>query len=211
MDIIDNFLDQDEFDELQTLIMSGDNFPWFFSSTIDYVDEEDKFQFTHMFYIEHRPVSQFCGNLHPILKKLRPKAIIRIKANLLTRTSENIQNAFHIDIEPVYASLPEGLSKEGKEEFMAVVSAAKKEGKGAFKFNDKEYPLLSRLDPPSTAPYTTSIFYMNTNNGYTEFEDGTKVESIANRIVSFPFNMEHTGTSCTDEQTRIVINFNYVK
>ena len=31
----------------------------------------------------------------------------------------------------------------------------------------------------------TSIFYLNTNNGYTEFEDGTKVESVANRIVSF--------------------------
>ena len=58
---------------------------------------------------------------------------------------------------------------------------------------------------------TTSIFYVNTNNGYTKFEDGTKVESVANRMVIFPSNMKHIGTSCTDEKTRVVINFNYFK
>ena len=50
---------------------------------------------------------------------------------------------------------------------------------------------------------------MNTNNGYTKFEDGSIVESVANRIVTFPANMKHLGTSCTDEKTRVVINFNY--
>ena len=59
--------------------------------------------------------------------------------------------------------------------------------------------------------WTTSIFYVNTNNGHTEFEDGTKVESVANRLVTFPSNLKHRGTSCTDEKTRIVINFNYFK
>ena len=57
--------------------------------------------------------------------------------------------------------------------------------------------------------WTTSIFYVNTNDGYTKFEDGTKVESVANRMLSFPANMKHCGTSCTDERRRIVINFNY--
>ena len=59
--------------------------------------------------------------------------------------------------------------------------------------------------------WTTSIFYINTNNGYTKFEDGTKVESVANRMVTFPANMKHCGTSCTDKRTRVVINFNYYK
>ena len=57
--------------------------------------------------------------------------------------------------------------------------------------------------------WTTSIFYINTNNGYTKFEDGTIVESVANRMLSFPANMKHCGTSCTNERRRIVINFNY--
>ena len=57
--------------------------------------------------------------------------------------------------------------------------------------------------------WTTSIFYVNTNDGYTEFEDGTKVESVANRMITFPADTKHTGTTCTDQQTRVVINFNY--
>jgi len=57
--------------------------------------------------------------------------------------------------------------------------------------------------------WTTSIFYINTNNGYTKFEDGTKVESVANRMLTFPTNMKHSGTACTDQKYRIIINFNY--
>ena len=58
--------------------------------------------------------------------------------------------------------------------------------------------------------YTTAIFYLNTNNGYTLFEDGTKVESVANRFVTFPNGLRHTGTSTTNASFRMVINFNYV-
>ena len=56
---------------------------------------------------------------------------------------------------------------------------------------------------------TTAIYYVNSNNGYTEFEDGTKVESVANRLVTFPSSVKHSGTTCTNSPTRIVINFNY--
>ena len=66
-------------------------------------------------------------------------------------------------------------------------------------------------DPNLATLMTTSIFYINTNNGYTEFEEGTKVESVANRLVTFPANTRHRGVSQTDEQTKIVINFNYLK
>ena len=58
--------------------------------------------------------------------------------------------------------------------------------------------------------WTTSILYINTNNGYTEFEDGSIVESVANRMVAFPADLKHRGTSCTDEKRRVVINFNYI-
>ena len=68
---------------------------------------------------------------------------------------------------------------------------------------------MDDLSEEKQKQWKTSIFYVNTNNGYTLFEDGTKVESVANRMLTFPTNMKHTGTSCTDSQTRIVINFNY--
>ena len=170
MKIEDDFLAQEDFDKIQDLIM-GDNFAWFYKPTIDYPEEEyneRKFQFSHLFYGDSIPQSPFMNELNPILNIIKPISIYRIKANLLTRTPDIIENSFHVDI-------------------------------GALKNS-----------PEKLKQWTTSIFYMNTNNGYTKFEDGTKVECIANRMLTFPSNMKHTGTSCTDEKRRIVINFNYL-
>ena len=55
----------------------------------------------------------------------------------------------------------------------------------------------------------TAVFYVNTNNGWTEFKNGDKVKSVSNRIVIFDSNLEHSGNACTDQKTRILINFNY--
>lgn len=55
----------------------------------------------------------------------------------------------------------------------------------------------------------TSIFYINTNNGYTEFEDGTKIESVENRMLVFNSNSKHRGVTSTDTLKRVLINFNY--
>jgi hypothetical protein len=71
---------------------------------------------------------------------------------------------------------------------------------------------LFHIDMPNVAlHFTTSILYINTNNGYTELESGEKIESVANRLVSFPTNIKHRGVSQTDEQTRVLLNFNYLK
>ena len=55
----------------------------------------------------------------------------------------------------------------------------------------------------------TAIYYVNTNNGYTEFENGQRIESVENRLVIFNSDTLHTGTSCTDEKVRCVLNLNY--
>ena len=57
----------------------------------------------------------------------------------------------------------------------------------------------------------TSIFYMNSTNGPTILEDGTEIECYANRLVTFPYDIKHSGVSCTDQPYRVVINFNYFK
>jgi len=78
-------------------------------------------------------------------------------------------------------------------------------------FSDFHTDILD-MEEAVTANFTTSILFMNTCNGYTEIENGeedTRVENVANRIVSFPANIEHRGVTQTDEQRRIVINFNY--
>tara|TARA_S200000501_G_C20846978_1_gene754014 strand:+ start:103 stop:603 length:501 start_codon:yes stop_codon:yes gene_type:complete len=66
------------------------------------------------------------------------------------------------------------------------------------------------VDILDTKPnHRTSILYINNCDGYTEFEDGTKVYSKENRLVTFPTNIRHTGTTCTNNHLRLVINFNY--
>ena len=57
---------------------------------------------------------------------------------------------------------------------------------------------------------TTAIFYINTNNGYTEFKNGVIVNSVSNRVCIFDSNLEHRGVTHTEgDNQRIVINFNY--
>ena len=56
----------------------------------------------------------------------------------------------------------------------------------------------------------TSIFYVNTNNGYTKFKETNQtVLSVRNRLITFDTHLSHTGTTCTDQPRRIVINLNY--
>ena len=56
---------------------------------------------------------------------------------------------------------------------------------------------------------TTSILYINTNNGGTQISNGTRVKSVANRLVKFDCSQEHASVSCTDEDRRMLININY--
>tara|TARA_B100000519_G_C14217310_1_gene425649 strand:+ start:450 stop:938 length:489 start_codon:yes stop_codon:yes gene_type:complete len=64
-------------------------------------------------------------------------------------------------------------------------------------------------DMASFSGHTTSILYMNTNNGYTIFEEsGEKIESVENRLVTFPSHLKHAAIESTD-LPRIVVNFNY--
>jgi hypothetical protein len=175
----DNFLIQEDFDNIQSIIkaptgmMESQNqmnytfFPWFYTDAIDLMHHNGygKFMFNHVFYYNGKPNSEHMSLLASIVRLLRPIAIFKIKANLLTETPDIVENEFHVDMN----NFPEEKLKQ----------------------------------------WTTSIFYVNSNNGYTKFEDGTKVESVANRMLTFPANMKHTGTTCSDEKIRVVINFNY--
>ena len=73
-----------------------------------------------------------------------------------------------------------------------------------------EHAFHTDLENPSS-DVTTAILYLNTNNGYTMFENGDKVESIENRLITFNNNLKHNGTTSTNSQTRIVLNLCYEK
>jgi hypothetical protein len=160
--IIDNFLPQNEFQNIQE-IMLGSNIQWYYNSFKVKTDDHDtkndpyNFQFTHTFYKNYRPTSDFIELFDPILKILNPSALIRIKANLQPRTEKITKSQHHLDHDHF----------DGK----------------------------------------IAIFYINTNNGYTIFEDDTKINSVENRLLIFDGNILHAGTSCTDQKMRCVINF----
>ena len=66
------------------------------------------------------------------------------------------------------------------------------------------------IDIQESKKYQSGILYLNTNNGYTLFEDGTKVECVANRFLRFPGPMRHCAVTQTATPFRVVINANWV-
>ena len=54
------------------------------------------------------------------------------------------------------------------------------------------------------------ILSINTNDGFTRLKDGTKIKSVENRGLFFDASIEHNSSNCTDENSRVNINFNYM-
>ena len=53
--------------------------------------------------------------------------------------------------------------------------------------------------------HNAALLYFNDNDGYTKMEDGTKIESVANRNVIFDGSTSHNSTNCTTEKARFVL------
>ena len=100
--IKDDFLNQEDFGNIQELMLGRVEFPWFYKDSIVFEDDVDKFNFVHVFYIHATPNTAFLVKLKSILDMINPVAVIKIKANLLTRTPNIVENAFHTDLTEMY-------------------------------------------------------------------------------------------------------------
>lgn len=69
---------------------------------------------------------------------------------------------------------------------------------------------LTDVDEYTGCGVKTAVLYMNDCNGGTQFEDGTFIQSKANRLVEFPRELKHSGVTATDADRRTVLNLNYV-
>jgi hypothetical protein len=158
-EVIDNYLPQEDFVKIKSTIMSND-FAWFYNEDVTFLKDHnsESLYFIHLLYTNNQPNSNHFDIVMPILKKINPKAIIRIKANLYPNLNKKIENKPHIDYDY--------------------------EHKGA-------------------------LFYINTNNGDTVLNDGTRIEAVENRILFFNPNELHNSTHCTDKKARFNININY--
>lgn len=98
--IIDNFLESDQSDRIEQYMCLWNDFPWFFNKEITFADNENEnyFYFIHMFYRQFNISSDFYSDLvKPIVDKINPRALIRIKGNLYPNLNKEIQGELHTD------------------------------------------------------------------------------------------------------------------
>jgi hypothetical protein len=92
--IINNFLDNDIFNNLKNILFSNE-INWFFHSKMT---TNDKYFFNHCFYNNYTPKSPlFEYFIIPILKKLNAVAISEVRANLNLKENNHYQSNFHVD------------------------------------------------------------------------------------------------------------------
>lgn len=97
--ILDNFLPTDKFSELQDVFIRQNNLPWFFNPSVsgELTDGLNDFYFTHLFFGDNKIMSDYFFIFEDLIKLLEIKALIRIKANLYTKTEQIYQHPFHKD------------------------------------------------------------------------------------------------------------------
>lgn len=73
-------------------------------------------------------------------------------------------------------------------------------------------PFQSDFHCDTTQNNLTAIYYVNTCNGKTRFEnpDIEDVDSIANRVIIFNAQQKHCTVTATDVKARVVANINYL-
>ena len=57
--------------------------------------------------------------------------------------------------------------------------------------------------------HTTSIYYINSNDGRTTFENGEEFQSVENTLITFPSRLRHAGSTPSSTKIRCVLNLNY--
>jgi len=93
----ENFLNPTDFENLKNLVM-GETFPWYFQENVAHSGKHNThFFWYHMFFGQRNLVSPYAKLLDPLLKKLKIKALIRLKANLYPNQGKMIEHAEHTD------------------------------------------------------------------------------------------------------------------
>jgi hypothetical protein len=97
--VIDNVFSTKISDNIESVLCSP-WFPWYLNNGIDQ-DNDGRFQFVHNFYKENEWRSYEKEVLNPILEKLNPLSLIKIKANLTMKELDNFEPVYHIDVDNI--------------------------------------------------------------------------------------------------------------
>jgi hypothetical protein len=160
-------------------IFLDSKFPWYFNESSVY-DDDSSSQFCHAIYMDMEPISYCWEYIKPIL--------------INGLELKNYQSILRVKANAT-PSYPSVVPKRFHYDLV------KNGEKDKLKNND-DYDA-------EVSPHNVAIIYINTNDGFTYFKDGAKVESIENRCVIFPGNLMHAGSTCTNSPVRIVLNVDY--
>tara|TARA_R110000787_G_scaffold72498_1_gene161665 strand:- start:164 stop:691 length:528 start_codon:yes stop_codon:yes gene_type:complete len=100
-------LDNRQTEIIEEIMLISKQFPWYFARHNLYPDNQenhasDCFNFTHNFFVNGQPSSDFFYLVEPIVKYIKKQynnieSILRIKANLYTNQHMNVEYDEHID------------------------------------------------------------------------------------------------------------------
>lgn len=181
-EIIDNFLPNDKWQENYNLFMTED-IKWTYKSV---PQDPTSFFFQYIFTGFCNRYSQddvsFISPADNIQEKEIPHYTTAIEPILKNFEYEKILNART----NLFTRMPNNYSY--------------KDIDGAGLHNDHGYDF----------EYTTMIYYINTTNGGTYFENGETVQSKSNRLVVFNGHLLHRHIYQTDEKARVATNINII-
>lgn len=159
--VIDNFLPQDIFNDIQKLLIS-DKFGWFYCDAVgNPLDDEDDY-YIHHFYED--------GKIHSLYFE-------KVMIPILCRLSLPFNN-----LDRARANM----------------------------YTKKEVRFIHDLHNDSDDKHVVGLFSLNTNNGFTMFDDGRRFKSIANRMLIFDGSQRHCSVTQTDTNIRYNININFI-
>jgi len=181
-EIIDNVLDPKLFDDLQAWFTSN-NFSWYHQSNVAYDEEED-------------------------LSEVKNKEWLNLRKVPLTKIQKDYNFALgHLIYYRKIWCVPETWDK-----IVPLLQAAKVKQLIRSKVNyyPKTPEIVHHKDHVDFVyKHKGALFYINDNDGLTVLEDGTEVESVANRLILFDTSRPHHSTTTTNADRRLNINFNY--
>ena len=203
--LIENFYPTETFEELQSIILPG-------LTVGDYVAHPEinwvfipisteALHFVHMVYLDVSGERKEWGRKYDfkggqVLSPLYEKIVSHFKIAF-----PNIQGILRIKLNMylngvVAAKFPdiENISKN-EEHARTYISAP----------SFREHGMHTDYD----FPHKAAILSINNCDGYTKLEDGTKIDSVANRIVVFDGSKPHTSSNVNDQPVRININYNW--
>lgn len=97
--VTDDFLPTQEWQVLHDLVCDDNRLPWFLSNTVAHSGSAHltDFYFTHLFYDNDTVNSEQYYALEPLVSRIQPRALVRVKANLYPSSHTVRSHDPHVD------------------------------------------------------------------------------------------------------------------